>query len=51
MRYGPRAGPNPWGARGLEWTIDSPPITENFVDTPVVTEGAYAYTHGRMDVV
>src|ERR1700676_2279013 len=23
--FGPRAGPNPWDATGLEWTIPSPP--------------------------
>jgi cytochrome c oxidase subunit 1 len=37
------AGPNPWGAKGLEWTIESPPTTHNFDKTPVVTEEAYAY--------
>ena len=42
-RYGPVAGPNPWGAKGLEWTIASPPSTENFEVTPVVIQGAYAY--------
>jgi cytochrome c oxidase subunit 1 len=42
-RYGPVAGPNPWGAKGLEWTISSPPPTENFTATPVVTEEAYAF--------
>ena len=43
MRYGPRAGPNPWGAKGLEWETTSPPPTFNFHQTPVVTEEAYAY--------
>ena len=43
MRYGPVAGPNPWGAKGLEWQTPSPPPTENFEKTPVVTEEAYAY--------
>ena len=43
MRYGPPAGPNPWGAKGLEWTIPSPPPTENFEETPIVTEEAYNY--------
>jgi cytochrome c oxidase subunit I len=43
MRYGPVAGPNPWGAKGLEWETPSPPPTENFEATPVVTEEAYAY--------
>ncbi|HUI40949.1 MAG TPA: cbb3-type cytochrome c oxidase subunit I [Terriglobia bacterium] len=40
---GPVAGPNPWGAKGLEWTVASPPPTENFAETPIVTEEAYAY--------
>jgi cytochrome c oxidase subunit I len=43
MRYGPAAGPNPWGAKGLEWETSSPPPTENFEETPLVTEEAYAY--------
>jgi len=43
MRYGPRAGSNPWRAKGLEWQTTSPPSTENFLTTPVVTEEAYAY--------
>ena len=43
MRYGPVAGPNPWKAKGLEWETPSPPPTENFETTPVVTEEAYAY--------
>ena len=42
-RYGPIAGPNPWGAKGLEWTTTSPPPTENFEVIPIVTEEAYAY--------
>jgi cytochrome c oxidase subunit 1 len=42
-RYGPIAGPNPWGAKGLEWTTASPPPTENFEVIPIVTEEAYAY--------
>ena len=45
MRYGPIAGPNPWNATGLEWKTASPPITENFEETPVVTEEAYDYVH------
>ncbi|PYU91858.1 MAG: cytochrome c oxidase subunit I [Acidobacteria bacterium] len=43
MRYGPVVGPNPWGAKGLEWETPSPPPTENFEETPVVTDEAYAY--------
>jgi cytochrome c oxidase subunit 1 len=47
-RYGPIAGPNPWGAKGLEWTTTSPPPTENFEVTPIVTEEAYAYGAERL---
>jgi cytochrome c oxidase subunit 1 len=43
LRYSPAAGPNPWGAIGLEWQTPSPPPTENFLETPVVTQPAYAY--------
>ncbi len=41
---GEKAGANPWGATGLEWETDSPPPTENFHGTPIVTEPAYAYS-------
>jgi cytochrome c oxidase subunit 1 len=44
LRYGERAGPNPWRATGLEWTTPSPPPTENFPETPVVTKEAYHYS-------
>jgi cytochrome c oxidase subunit I len=40
---GKPAGPNPWGATGLEWTIPSPPPTHNFDTTPVVNEPPYNY--------
>jgi cytochrome c oxidase subunit 1 len=43
LRYGKPAGNNPWGAKGLEWTTQSPPTTFNFDVTPIVTEEAYAY--------
>ena len=43
MRYAPIAGPNPWGASGLEWIIESPPPVENFEEIPVVTAEAYTY--------
>ena len=42
---GPKAPMNPWGATGLEWKIQSPPITHNFHEIPVVTEEAYDYIH------
>jgi cytochrome c oxidase subunit I len=44
LRYGAPAGPNPWRAKGLEWQTPSPPPTENFAATPVVTEPPYAYS-------
>ena len=44
MRYGPKAGSNPWGAFGLEWRTSSPPPTENFKVTPVVTWEAYEFS-------
>jgi cytochrome c oxidase subunit I len=47
MRYGPPAGRNPWGAKGLEWTTLSPPPTENFDVPPLVTEDAYNYPHAE----
>jgi len=43
----PLAGSNPWGAKGLEWEIPSPPPTENFVVTPIVTEGTHQYAPSR----
>ena len=43
LRYGKIAGDNPWGAAGLEWTTQSPPITSNFEETPEVTWEAYNY--------
>jgi len=43
LRYGARAGANPWDAAGLEWTTASPPITHNFEETPIVDQEAYHY--------
>jgi cytochrome c oxidase subunit I len=43
MRYGKTAPANPWGAYGLEWETQSPPVTENFPEQPVVTREAYDY--------
>ena len=42
-KYGKPAGPNPWKAKGLEWTTQSPPTTFNFDETPVWDEEAYDY--------
>ncbi|HWP65859.1 MAG TPA: cytochrome c oxidase subunit I [Candidatus Limnocylindria bacterium] len=45
LRYGPAAGPNPWGATGLEWQTPSPPPPENFTQAPEVRD-AYDYDTG-----
>jgi len=45
---GPKAPANPWGATGLEWEIQSPPITHNFHEMPIVTKEAYDYQHAPM---
>src|SRR5262245_14750423 len=43
LGYAKKAGPNPWGATGLEWQTPSPPPTDNFAVTPVVTREPYMY--------
>lgn len=40
---GKKAGDNPWMLPGLEWRTSSPPPTENFERTPVVTWEAYEF--------
>ena len=42
--HGRAAGPNPWRATGLEWQTSSPPPTQNFKETPVVTRDPYDYS-------
>jgi cytochrome c oxidase subunit 1 len=34
---------NPWGGATLEWTVATPPPTENFVEEPEVTHGPYDF--------
>ena len=51
LKYGEKAPKNPWGGKSLEWLANSPPITENFHDTPPVTSGPYDFMgdeHGHM---
>ena len=44
LTNGAIATQNPWGAKGLEWEQTlSPPIPENFTETPVINEEAYNY--------
>jgi cytochrome c oxidase subunit I len=40
---GKQAGPNPWRALGLEWTLSSPPPIHNYPAPPVVTRDSYGY--------
>jgi cytochrome c oxidase subunit I len=50
-KKGEVAGANPWGASGLEWQTPSPPPTENFPVTPVVTQPVYTYTAQEKQLV
>ena len=43
LLYGRKAGDNPWMLPGLEWRTASPPPTENFEKTPIVTWEAYEF--------
>src|SRR6266850_2103791 len=43
LRYGRIAQANPWNLPGLEWQTSSPPPTENFLTTPIVTTDAYEF--------
>ncbi|HEY2866878.1 MAG TPA: cbb3-type cytochrome c oxidase subunit I [Pyrinomonadaceae bacterium] len=43
LLYGRNAGDNPWMLPGLEWRTSSPPPTENFETTPIVTWEAYDF--------
>jgi len=43
LRYGRVAGPNPWGSRGFEWNVPSPPPTHNYAETPIFTHGPHDY--------
>ncbi|HEV8608785.1 MAG TPA: cytochrome c oxidase subunit I [Thermoanaerobaculia bacterium] len=51
MRYGKAAPANPWGSTGLEWDTPSPPPTENFAVTPIVTTEPYHYSPEEVEVV
>jgi len=43
LKYGKDATSNPYRATGMEWQTESPPITENFLETPIITQEVYAY--------
>jgi cytochrome c oxidase subunit 1 len=42
--FGKKAGRNPWGANGLEWSAPSPPGHGNFDVPPVCYRGPYEYS-------
>ena len=43
LKSGAKAPSNPWGGKTLEWETQSPPVTENFHRTPLVTHGPYEF--------
>jgi cytochrome c oxidase subunit 1 len=43
LRWGARAGKNPWGSRSYEWETASPPPKHNFHAPPVIDRGPYDY--------
>jgi cytochrome c oxidase subunit 1 len=43
FRKGKLAGPNPWGARTLEWMISSPPPYYNYKRIPAVLAAPYDF--------
>jgi cytochrome c oxidase subunit 1 len=49
-RRGALAGPNPWGAGGLEWATTSPPPPYNFGLTPVVEGQEPLWREGPLPV-
>jgi cytochrome c oxidase subunit 1 len=51
LKYAKEAGPNPWGATGLEWATASPPPPDNFEVTPTVTLPPYVYSAKEPQVI
>lgn len=43
LKWGRRAGPNPWGSRSFEWITSSPPSKHNFDNTPIIERSPYDY--------
>ena len=49
---GPKAGPNPWNSRTIEWHVSSPPPQHNFTSQPRVVGHPYDYgVEGSVHVV
>jgi cytochrome c oxidase subunit 1 len=52
MFAGEKSPADPWGAKGLEWEVPSPPPTANFEVTPIITEGTHQYARsGEVGIV
>src|SRR3569832_3018892 len=47
LRWGPKAGSNPWGSRSFEWLRASPPPKNNFPAVPVLDFSPYAYAQSE----
>jgi len=47
LRWGPKAGSNPWGSRSFEWLSASPPPKNNFPAVPVLDFSPYDYTQSE----
>ena len=43
LAKGRAAGRNPWGSVALEWKTQTPPVFQNFEQTPIITKGPYDY--------
>jgi cytochrome c oxidase subunit I+III len=47
LRHGRVAGPDPWGAAGLEWATTSPPPVYNFPHIPTVASRTPLWDEGE----
>ncbi|MBE7158511.1 MAG: cbb3-type cytochrome c oxidase subunit I, partial [Rhodospirillales bacterium] len=48
--YGKQAPANPWNAKGLEWTVSSPPPKHNFAGVPKIDFDPYDYPNVTPEV-
>jgi len=49
LRRGERAGPNPWNAATLEWSVPSPPPAYNFAVIPIVASRHPLWEQGNSE--
>lgn len=45
LRWGKPSGHNPWGSRGYEWKVASPPTKYNFEEPPTYPHPPHDYTY------